>query len=121
MPTTLLRSLATTFDERGLCNRDRTLHYLEHARSFRIPLRLVAGTVDAQVSVEAVERTAAQVGGPAEAVILGRRHGQLDDYGHWDLVLGKRAPSEVWPHVLSWLESHRNPRTADAPGSMLLH
>lgn len=32
-----------------------------------------------------------------------------DHYGHFDLVIGKRAASEVWPHVAAHLEVHDAP------------
>jgi polyhydroxyalkanoate synthase subunit PhaC len=32
------------------------------------------------------------------------RH-QIDGFGHCDIVLGVRAPQEVWPHVTRWLSS----------------
>lgn len=102
----LLRSLSATFEPRGFSTRDGSVSFLERARSFTLPLRLIAGTRDKQVSVEAVRHTATLVGGRAEVKVHGKEHGDADDYGHWDLILGKRAPSEVWPGVLAWLDEH---------------
>ena len=35
----------------------------------------------------------------------GRRFGQANDYGHWDLILGRNASEEVWPDVIRWLRN----------------
>lgn len=106
VPISLLRSLATTFEERGLCNRERTLHYLEEAKRFSIPVRLLAGTVDRQVSIGAVKLTAGALGGTSDVQVFGRDFGHGDEYGHWDLLLGRRAETEVWPLLVDWLENH---------------
>lgn len=106
VPVSLLRSLATTFEERGLCNRDRTLFYLEEARRFSVPVRLIAGTADRQVSVGAVRHTASILGGKSEVRVFGTDFGHGDEYGHWDLLLGRRAETEVWPALADWLENH---------------
>jgi len=109
VPIRLLASLATTFDERGLCDRRQALHYLEQAGRYRIPTLLLAGTKDRQVAVPAVEKTARLLGGRTEIEILGKAGGQEEEYGHWDLILGKRARTEVWPRLLRWLRHHEMP------------
>lgn len=109
VPIRLLASLATTFEEGGLCDRRRTIRYLEAAGRHRIPTRLLAGSRDRQVSVEAVRKTARIIGGEATVRIFGTEYGERDEYGHWDLILGRRARHEVWPHVLEWLRRHERP------------
>jgi pimeloyl-ACP methyl ester carboxylesterase len=104
--TGLLASLATTFEPRGLRTRDGATHFLEAASRFVLPLRLVAGSRDRQVSVEAVRHMATLVGGPVEVVVHGRERGDQDEYGHWDLLLGRRAEEEVWPGVRAFIERH---------------
>jgi pimeloyl-ACP methyl ester carboxylesterase len=39
--------------------------------------------------------------------VFGTATGCQHDYGHIDLVLGKHARDEVWPHILEWLDAHR--------------
>ncbi len=109
VPIKLLASLATTFEPGGLCDRRRALRYLEEAKRFRVPTRLLAGSRDRQVAVPAVEKTAGQLGGLAEVHVFGTEQGHADEYGHWDLVLGRRARAEVWPRILEWLRLHERP------------
>jgi pimeloyl-ACP methyl ester carboxylesterase len=105
VPVSLLASLSTLFGRRGLRTRDRTVYFLEKAGRFRIPLKLIGGSRDRQISAPAVRQTANLVAGPAEVCIFGREHGELEDYGHWDLILGRRATTEVWPGIVTWLRT----------------
>jgi len=38
--------------------------------------------------------------------VFGLSEGDHIDYGHFDLVLGKYAPQDVFPWIRSWLEAH---------------
>lgn len=104
IPMSLLLSLGTTFEPGGLRSRDGKMRYLECASRCGIPLLLLAGTADVQCPPEAVEETARRIGPSAHVRVLGRDHGCAEDYGHFDLIVGKRAPEEVWPHIAAWLE-----------------
>jgi pimeloyl-ACP methyl ester carboxylesterase len=103
IPTSLLSSLVTTFEPGGL-RLQTGYRFVDNAPEFAFPIRMLAGSKDAQVSVAAVEHTAALLGDNAEAVVHGRAHGNNDHYGHWDLLIGRRAPTETWPSIADWLE-----------------
>lgn len=103
IPTSLLTSLATTFESRGL-RLASGFSFLDHTDRFRIPVRLVGGSRDAQVSPEALAWTADALAGPAEVTIHGPERGDAEHYGHWDLLVGRRAPAETWPEIADWLE-----------------
>ena len=38
--------------------------------------------------------------------LVGKGHGQAGEYGHGDLLIGRRAPAEIFPLILDWLERH---------------
>lgn len=103
IPTSLLKSLATTFEPGGFRSRDGSVRYLECIRQFRSPVLLVAGTGDVQCPVEAVQRTAELIGPHASVAAFGRAFGHPTDYGHFDLIVGRRAPEEVWPRIDAFL------------------
>lgn len=103
IPISLLQSLATAFEPGGLALRSGFC-FADHVEKLSFPLLLVAGSKDAQVSVEAVHHTKELFGDGAELVVHGLDYGDGDEYGHWDLFLGKRAEDEVWPGILEWLE-----------------
>ncbi|MEM9068550.1 MAG: alpha/beta fold hydrolase [Myxococcota bacterium] len=57
----------------------------------------IAGTADPQCHPKAALRLC------HDLLAFGREHGHAEDYGHFDLVMGLRARSEVWPAITSWL------------------
>jgi pimeloyl-ACP methyl ester carboxylesterase len=106
IPVSLLRSLATTFEPEGLTSRDGALRYFASAARFPAPLLLLAGSEDRQCPVSTVEATAEAIGRDrAKVESFGRAFGHEDEYGHFDLVLGRRAPTEVWPRLEAWLRA----------------
>lgn len=98
IPISLLQSLATTFEPQGL-RLQTGEQILEQVSRIDVPLHMLAGSQDAQVSVAAVKATANRVGDNATSRVFGSDYGQADEYGHWDLILGRRARAEVWPEI----------------------
>lgn len=47
--------------------------------------------------------------GPKKHLIIGPAHGQQFHYGHFDVIVGKNAQSETWPHIQGWLNEHDAP------------
>lgn len=111
IPTALLSSLATTFTGEGFRSRDGLRAFAYEARHLPWPVLLLAGTRDAQCPVEAVEASATRMA-RGDLLVFGKRYGQVEDYGHFDLVLGERATVEIWPHIRAHLE-RRNLRHED--------
>jgi pimeloyl-ACP methyl ester carboxylesterase len=105
IPVELLLDLDTTFQEGGLVRRRGELSYLPRAGAFRIPSLLLVGTADTQCGEAAVDETARLLTGVPQLRIarLGRAHGQAQDYGHFDLIAGRRANVEVWPILADFL------------------
>ncbi|HMI91924.1 MAG TPA: alpha/beta fold hydrolase, partial [Polyangiales bacterium] len=104
IPLALLDELNTTFDELGfqLSGRDA---YLPRASALRIPTLMIGGSADPQCPSEATEASFTLLAGVQDKrrVTFGKAFGQADDYGHFDLLVGKRAASEVWPHIEAFL------------------
>ncbi len=106
IPTSLLSHLATAFEEEGLILGSGFRVEQEIGRN-EIPIRLISGSRDMQVTPEAVEHTAEMFKGDADLVRCDEAQGLGSHYGHWDLVMGQRAPLEVWPEVADWVERRR--------------
>jgi pimeloyl-ACP methyl ester carboxylesterase len=77
--------------------------YRAHLGAVRQPLLTVAGAVDRLVPPRDAHAAAARVSGPTQQVTMGRSEGFSADYGHGDLVLGRRAPDELVPLVCDFL------------------
>lgn len=111
IPSSLLRSMSSLFEEGGLCSRDGAVRYLERLGQLELPVALFAASADVQCSLLAVEQTAQAAGeGRITLERFGRAFGHADDYGHFDLIVGKRAEQEVWPRLLGWLSAHAGAR-----------
>lgn len=94
----VLRTLAPAMAPGGLRLPDGTP--VASFRGGRTPLLALAGTADLQCHPDAAGR------GCQALRAFGRAHGQADDYGHFDLVMGRRAEAEVWPVLAQWLIDH---------------
>jgi pimeloyl-ACP methyl ester carboxylesterase len=105
IPLALFDSLSTAFSAQGFSRADGRIAYLPRAGELRAPTLLLGGSNDPQCPPEAVQATFELLTGVKDKrlMIFGKEHGQIDDYGHLDLVVGKRAPTEVWPHIASFL------------------
>ena len=70
------------------------------------PVLLMGGQADRHVSPADLTETWHRLGTSCKRLwIVGRRTGAKLDYGHTDLLLGPRAPREVFPHVARWLDA----------------
>jgi polyhydroxyalkanoate synthase subunit PhaC len=104
IPGALLASLASTFSDGGFASRDGSILYMERAAELRGRVCLVAGAADRQCSIETVEATSRLLhAAKVEVRRFGRDFGHRHDYGHFDLIIGRHAPQEVWPGIISWL------------------
>jgi pimeloyl-ACP methyl ester carboxylesterase len=86
--------------------------YRRGMKAIHAPLLLLAGAKDLLAPPRAVHEAAALTSGPAEAVTVGVATGFSDDYGHGDLVLGRRAPVEVFPRIAEFLARTSTPDEA---------
>lgn len=81
----------------------------------RTPLLVVAGNKDKLTPLEdvriAYDRSGAE---KKELFVCGREHGHSSDYGHIDLVFGRKARDEVFPKIREWFRAHDAPVRAHA-------
>ena len=106
--TAVLLQLATAFEPGGLRSRDHKRRYLDDLRAASVttPVLALAGDRDAQCSVAAAAVPLAALTGRTQLAACGREHGHSSHYGHFDLVIGRRAHLEVWPAIEGWLAAH---------------
>lgn len=99
--------------EQGLTAVDGSFRYadpqqLQHAD---VPVLALNGSWDLFCPAAGARRTVELFGSKHKQFMCigptygtGKRH-----YGHFDIVSGKEAAKEVYPHVFSWLEQHDAP------------
>jgi len=102
----VMAQLASAMQAGGLRSRDGSTAYLDGLASATAPVLAIAGDRDAQCPPDAAERTLAAVGSARrELRVFGRSHGHEEHYGHFDLVMGRRAKSEVFPCIDAWVDA----------------
>jgi pimeloyl-ACP methyl ester carboxylesterase len=87
---------------------------IDHRRDYRAelgriqaPALLLAGPRDVLAPPDAVKFTYESLGSPdKQFVICSRAQGLRVNYGHFDMVFGREAPSEIFPIVARWLDAH---------------
>jgi pimeloyl-ACP methyl ester carboxylesterase len=105
----VLLQLSTAFEAGGFHSRDGAEDYLELGARTRIPTLFLAADRDRQCPVEAVKRTYERLAQGCQAHrlrVFGTGSGQPEHYGHFDLLVGKRAAEEVFPEIAHWLRRH---------------
>lgn len=85
--------------------------YLEGLDTSPVPILCVAGAWDKLAPPASVATAVCSTGEQAtdrSCLILGKDTGFQDDYGHVDLVVGMRVETELFPRILTWLETYDN-------------
>jgi pimeloyl-ACP methyl ester carboxylesterase len=102
--------------ERGAFDStDGALDYRAGLAAARQPALFVAGERDGLAPPPAVRAGLDAWGGEKEYLLAARATGFSADYGHGDLVFGRRAPEEIFPRISAWLLARtggRRPRSA---------
>jgi pimeloyl-ACP methyl ester carboxylesterase len=88
---------------------DRSRDYRAGLASCRQPALFLAAPRDHLAPPDVVRRSFELWGGAKAYVEFRRDAGHSADYGHTDLLIGKRAPEEVYPVVTDWLVAHSRP------------
>ncbi len=85
--------------------------YVTRLSSVKTAVLALAGSRDAQCPPQAVAHTVGALPSCAALRVFGREQGHQDHYGHFDLLIGRRAKIEVFPHIDKWLDAN----DSDAP------
>lgn len=75
----------------------------------RQPALFVAGPADGLAPPFAVRAGYELWGGPKQWFCADRASGLSADYGHGDLIFGRRAPQEIFPVIRDWLAARSTP------------
>lgn len=92
-------------------NSDGSRDYRAGLGHVRVPVLVMAGEGDSVAPVSAVRDGYLALGGPKAWRLLGTSEGLAADYGHVDVVIGERAPYEVWAPLLEFLDRAAAGRT----------
>jgi alpha-beta hydrolase superfamily lysophospholipase len=97
---------------------DQHRDYRSELGRITVPALFLAGPRDALSPPDAVKATFDAIGsGDKQFVLCSRAQGMRVNYGHFDLVIGREAPNEVYPLVSNWLESVEHGRGRPEDGA----
>jgi pimeloyl-ACP methyl ester carboxylesterase len=100
-----LRQLDPYLERGHFVSADRTIDYAQRLGEITTPTLLVAGDGDIMSDVASTQMTFDGLSSPDKALMrFGRLEGQVDDYGHCDLVWSRHAPREIFPALIDWLD-----------------
>ncbi|MBN2377383.1 MAG: alpha/beta fold hydrolase [Sedimentisphaerales bacterium] len=87
---------------------DKSVDYTAGLRNVTTPTYLLVGTVDNMATPGAVQFAYRQIkSSNKQFKMFGRVNSQVEDYGHDDIIIGKKAREEVYPTILQWLSRFR--------------
>jgi len=110
LPMGMIRQVARWVSSGKLCDRHDRFEYIAALRSVSLPLMILAAHGD-PICPPAAARPAAEAIDARDLTWeeLG------PDWGHLDILIGRRAADVVFPLVLDWLEPHRRDCWRPAP------
>lgn len=105
VPVTVLEQLLKMAQCGELVSPDGKFNYSKELWRVSVPVLFIAGKGDHSADPEAVHYAYEHVSSKDKTFrTFGLAWGDSIDYGHDDLILGKRARQEVFPFIASWLE-----------------
>lgn len=80
--------------------------YAEAFQALDTPLLCLAGDLDVLVTPKEARAQFEDSGSTDRQLVVFEPFENQVHWGHVDLITGSKAPEEVWPVLLSWLEAH---------------
>jgi predicted alpha/beta hydrolase len=103
----VIKQFADWIERDRFSSADGERDYRAGLSHFRAPVLLLVGSDDRMAPPAAIAEVNERIGSADKTLLFfGTPHGHSADYGHGDIVFGRRAPEEVFPHIVRWLESH---------------
>jgi len=109
VPRSKLRQLAQWSLSGEFRSCDGSIDYRANLPRINTPALIIAGAADRLASPEMVRFAHDRISSTQKRYReFGVRSGDSADYGHVDLIFGRRAPDEVFPVIGDWIEQDLN-------------
>ena len=106
----VLDQVVAAVDKDELVSADGKTSYREGLSSIRAPVLLIGGGADGIAPPDALKKIYRELGSvDRDLMIFWPDSGEDVSYGHFDLILGKKAMTEVFPLIRAWLEARAAP------------
>ena len=102
----VLDHLVTIVDKDEFVSADGVVSYRDMLSDVRVPVLIIGGGEDPIAPPEALRNVYDEVASVDRDLMIFWSDPDEDvSYGHFDLILGKKAEDEVFPLIRRWLES----------------
>jgi len=106
LPTALMMQFADWLAERGFAGAEGEVPYYSELHRVTVPALLIAGAVDLLTPPNEIQYVYDEISSTDKTLLtFGKAMGCRHEYGHIDLILGRYAEEEVWPHILEFLQT----------------
>jgi polyhydroxyalkanoate synthase len=101
------RQFLRAFEDGEFVSKDGATDYSRNLKNVRVPVLLVAGRRDNLGDPSSIRAAYERVGSEDKTLVMAERsRGFSEDYGHTDLLVGRRAHREIHPRIIAWLTAH---------------
>jgi len=107
VPSSLILQIHDWFRDNHFSSHDRSIDFIEKLEEFSAPILMIIGSIDSFTPLKDIKSGFGRFpNADKKLMVFGKENGQENDYGHIDLLLGKNAPREVFPHIAKWIKKH---------------
>ncbi|MBI4970842.1 MAG: alpha/beta hydrolase [Candidatus Omnitrophica bacterium] len=107
----VMNQIVLMLKEEYFVSSDGKINYTEEMTKINNPILFVAGRDDNLSDPESVRYGYRKVSSTDKTYLeFSTLNGTKMDYGHDDLIIGKRVQDEVYPKLYNWLVSHSKPK-----------
>ncbi len=107
VPSSLILQIHDWLRNNHFSSRDRKINFMDNLEQLTAPILMIAGSVDSFTPLADIRLAFRKIPNAKKSLmVFGKARGHQNEYGHIDLLLGKNAPKEVYPHILNWLVEH---------------
>ena len=101
----VLEQLITALEKDEFVSADGAVSYREALSRIRVPVLLIGGAADPLAPPEALRQLHTELASEERDLMIFWPDPEEDTpYGHFDLILGRKARKEVFPLIRKWLE-----------------
>jgi len=101
----IIEQLRVMIAEGEFFSVDKKINYSANLSKVKVPILCLGGLYDNLAAPMSVYFAYKNVSSPDKTIrIFSIANGHSANYGHNDLIIGKKAPQEVYPYILKWME-----------------
>ncbi|MBL7170451.1 MAG: alpha/beta fold hydrolase [Candidatus Omnitrophica bacterium] len=101
----VVSQFANSIRQGSILSSDKSYNYSANINHITVPILILSGGADPFVSEDTLREYYKKVSSrDKEIIICSKDTGYSADYGHCDLLLGKKSKDEIYPVILNWLD-----------------